>query len=126
MKSAIATLRRHRGESQGEFASRLGISHQVIRKYESERGNDPSDLRILAKFGLLSIESDRADLADMFASAIQEIAPEIQRLELALSHERTQSASVGAVGEPKTAKEKRLVALLLKCMRDKDGFGQNV
>lgn len=69
MKSieAVRKLRRHLGESQQAFATRLGLSIRAVANYEKDR--EPRG-RAAAALGRAAVEAGREDLAAIFRKSL--------------------------------------------------------
>lgn len=77
---AVKELRRHTGESQQIFATRLGLSVRAISNYETKR---PPTGRALVALAHAAAEAGRHDLAYVFTRALmQEL--DARRLRLGL------------------------------------------
>ncbi|MEN6533142.1 MAG: helix-turn-helix transcriptional regulator [Bryobacteraceae bacterium] len=66
LKIAVRELRKEFGETQQEFATRLGLAISTVVRYELSR--EPSG-EILLTLGRLAEEKNRRDLRDMFSRA---------------------------------------------------------
>jgi transcriptional regulator with XRE-family HTH domain len=64
---AVKKLRAHLGETQQQFAARLGLSMSAIQNYERDRSPTGRALAMLAK---AATDASRRDLADLFAAAL--------------------------------------------------------